>query len=96
MINQVTPLLRTDLIRDMFKRIQTLKHLYNINWYGQLDQVLFPIDPRYYDMSSYSAMLMQAGSMKDLYEIIKQETEEMFLILSKEYTFYCPSKHNRG
>ena len=91
-INQVNPILRTDLIRDVFNRINESKRRYALNWYGPLDQVLFPIDSHLYDISTYHAMIRQAGSLKELYTTIKEETEEMFLILSKEYTFYCPGK----
>lgn len=91
-INQINPILRTDLIRDVFNKINELKFRYGINWYGPLDQVLFPIDSRYYDISSYHAMIRQADSLKALYKTIKEETEEMFLVLSKEYTFYCPKE----
>lgn len=92
MINQVNPLLRTDLIRDMYKRVMALKNELNINWYGQLDQVLFPVDDQYYSATEYRQTLSRARSMKELYHLIREGIEEMFDILSLEYVFYSPGR----
>lgn len=92
MINQVNPLLRTDLIRDMYKKVMALKNELNINWYGQLDQVLFPVDDQYYSATEYRQTLSRARSMKELYHLIGEGIEEMFDILSLEYVFYSPGR----
>jgi len=49
MINQVNPVLRTDVLRDMYKKIFAMKADLNIHWHGSLDQVLLPIDVRFYN-----------------------------------------------
>ncbi len=90
MINQVHPVLRTDLLRDMYKRVFDLKAQLNIHWFGPLDQVLLPLDNQFYLEADYRASLMQAASMKALYRAIREGTGEMFDILSLEYVFYCP------
>ena len=92
MINQVSPLLRTDLIRDMYRKVMALKNELNINWYGQLDQVLFPVDDQYYSAVEYKQTLSKAGSMKELYRLIREGIEEVFDILSLEYVFYSPGR----
>ena len=92
MINQVNPLLRTDLIRDMYKKVTALKNELNINWYGQLDQVLFPLDEQYYSAVEYRQTLSSARSMKELYHLIRDAIDEMFDILSLEYVFYSPRR----
>ncbi len=92
MINQVNPLLRTDLIRDMYKKVIALKNELNTNWYGQLDQVLFPVDDQYYSAIEYRQTLSRAKSMKELYHRIREGIEEMFDILSLEYVFYSPGR----
>jgi hypothetical protein len=92
MINQVNPLLRTDLIRDMYKKVMALKNELNINWYGQLDQVLFPVDDQYYSAIAYRQTLSRARSMKELYHLIREGIGEMFDILSLEYVFYSPGR----
>jgi hypothetical protein len=92
MINQVNPLLRTDLIRDMYKKVMALKNELNINWYGQLDQVLFPVDDHYYSAIAYRQTLSRARSMKELYHLIREGIDEMFDILSLEYVFYSPGR----
>ncbi len=91
MINQVNPILRTDLLRAMYKKVFTMKEKLKIHWYGPLDQVLLPVDFQFYSEQEYSALLNRAATLKELYEAIMQGTNEMFDILSLEYAFYCPS-----
>ena len=92
MINRVNPLLRTDLVRDMYNKITTLKMILDINWYGQMDQVLFPIDAGFYNNLKYIEVLQEAGTMRELYLLIREGTQEMFDILSAEYIFYTPGR----
>jgi hypothetical protein len=90
MINQVNPVLRTDLLRDLYKKVFSMKEELRVNWYGPLDQVLFPIDPWLYNDLEYRSSMTRARTLKDLYEVIREGTEEMFDILSLEYVFYGP------
>jgi hypothetical protein len=92
MIHQVTPLLRTEAIKEMYGRITTLKALLGMNWYGSIDQVLLPIDSQFHSDTEYRGSLAKAPAMKELYRLIKEGTEEMFVILSHEYTFYTPGR----
>jgi hypothetical protein len=92
MINRVHPLLRTENIAEMYKKIVTLKTLLSANWYGSLDQVLFPLDVHFYDDGEYRDRLSRATTMKDLYHVIREQTDDMFDILSLEYVFYTPGR----
>ena len=92
MINQVNPILRTDLIRDMYKKIMALKKVLTVNWYGQLDHVLLPIDGHCYNYREYRETLSRAKTMKELYCFIREGTDKVFDILSKEYVFYTPAR----
>lgn len=92
MINQVNPLLRTDLISDIYKKINTFKSVLGISWYGKMDHVLFPIDIQFYNLLEYKARLAEAKTMKGMYTLIKTGTKEMFDILSMEYIFYIPGR----
>jgi hypothetical protein len=92
MINQVSPLLRTDLIRDVYKNIITLRKALNINWYGHLNHVLFPIDAHLYNTLEYKEALSMAKTMKQLYGFIREGVDDMFDILSVEYAFYSPGQ----
>jgi len=90
MINQVSPILRTDILRSMYKKVFEIKKAYRVNWYGPLDQVLLPVDSLFFNNSEYQASLSNARTMKELYLEIRKGTDEMFDILSLEYAFYCP------
>ncbi len=90
MINQVNPILRTDILRAMYKKVFAMKEKLNIHWYGPVDQILLPIDSMFYNEFEYRASLMNANSLKKLYHAIRTGTDEMFDILSSEYVFYFP------
>ena len=90
MINQVNPVLRTDLLRAMYKKVFAMKADFNIHWHGTLDQVLLPIDSQFYDEFTYRSSIRSASTLKALYRAIRQGTDEMFDILSLEYIFFCP------
>ncbi len=91
MINQVNPVLRTVLLRDMYKKVFRMKKDLGITWYGPLDHVLLPIDTGLYDVCKYRDALAGALNMKALYEKIREGTTEMFDILSTNYVFYFPN-----
>ncbi|MDQ1336056.1 MAG: hypothetical protein QG552_3006 [Thermodesulfobacteriota bacterium] len=90
MINQVNPVLRTDILRAMYKKVFAMKADFNIHWHGSLDQVLLPIDSRFYDDAAYRSTIRSAATLKALYRTIRDGTDEMFDILSLEYIFFCP------
>jgi hypothetical protein len=90
MINQTNPLLRTDLIKVMHKKIATLKNILGVNWYGQMDQVLLPIDELFFNQQEYRQRLSKAITIKEFYSIIRAGTDEMYDILSSKYIFFTP------
>lgn len=92
MVNQVNPLLRTDFIKEIYKKISTLKSVLCVNWYGNIDQVLLPIDREYFNDSAYRMNLEHAGTVEEIYRIIRKGTLEMFETLSREYVFYTPGR----
>ncbi len=92
MINRINPLLRTDLIRDIYKKIGLLKKILNINWYGHLDRVLLPIDPGFFNHVQYEDSLSAAKTMKELYDLIRDGANNMFDILSSKYIFFAPGE----
>lgn len=89
MINQVNPILRTHILRSMYKKALAMKEDLNIHWYGPFDHILLPIDSRFYSASEYRSSLNRAPTMKELYHAIYKGTAEMFDIISLEYVFYC-------
>jgi hypothetical protein len=90
MINQVNPVLRTDIIRTMYKRVFELKKELNVHWYGHLDAVLLPIDARFFDADAYRISLNRAETMRGIFKAVREGTEEMFNVISSKYVFYCP------
>jgi hypothetical protein len=91
MINQVNPVLRTDILRSMYKKVFAMKADYNLHWHGSMDQVLLPIDTGLYNEAAYRAAIQRAASLKELYWTIRKGTDEMFDTLAHEYVFFCPS-----
>lgn len=89
-INRVCPLLRTERVNDIYRKVVTLKKLLNVNWYGHMDQVLLPLDLHLYNTHSYYNLLSHAKIMRDLYDVIRIGTSEMFDLLKTDYVFYTP------
>ena len=92
MINQVSPLLRTRHIRRIYEKTMTLKKILDVNWYGHLDQVLFPIHDHLYNEGPYRHSLSRAQSPEELSRLIRERSDHMFEILACEYTFYAPGR----
>ncbi|RJR29001.1 MAG: hypothetical protein C4576_35840 [Desulfobacteraceae bacterium] len=92
MVNQVNPVLRTGLIHGLYQKVMTLRTILGINWYGPIDQVLFPLDTQFYNEMEYRQVLTDTKEMSLLYQIIREGTDEMFDILSLEYCFYAPGR----
>jgi hypothetical protein len=90
MINQVNPILRTDLLRSVYKKVLSMKEELNTHWYGSLDHVLLPIDSQLFNESEYRSAIREADTLKALYQSIRAGADEMFDILSLEYVFYSP------
>jgi hypothetical protein len=90
MINQVNPILRTDLLRSVYKKVLSMKEELNTHWYGSLDHVLLPIDSQLFNESEYRSAIRKADTLKALYQSIRAGADEMFDILSLEYVFYSP------
>jgi len=92
LINQVNPILRTAMLRDMYNRVQRLRAELGVRWVGTLDHVLLPIDGIFFNEMEYKQRLATARTLKALYGVIEEGTQEMFDILSLEYVFYCPNR----
>lgn len=90
LINQVNPILRTDILRDLYRKVFDLKEELQMHWYGPLDQVLLPIDSKFYSDAEYRVSVKRAATMKELYQCIRRGVDEMFAILGRHYVFYCP------
>ncbi len=91
LINKVSPLLRTDLIRSIYHKVFEQKEKLGVYWTGPVHNVLLPLEPSFWDENEYRQAISKARTLKELYTVLTQASEEMFLILAKEYTFYCPN-----
>jgi hypothetical protein len=90
MINQINPILRTALVRDMYKKIFLMKKDLGVAWHGPLKRVLLPVDPLLFSQQEYQGALRASGSLKELYDVIRKGTGELFDLLSSKYVFYLP------
>ena len=96
MINQVSPLLRTDLLRSLYKEAFALKNTLGIEWSGRLQKVLLPIEQCYYSEAEYRESIQRAGTMKILYRAIENGTSRMFDVVGEKYVFYCSGAGGNG
>ena len=91
-VNSTSPLLRTDLLRSLYKAIIDLRQSLNFSWLGDSNQFLLPLHPHLYRRGSFFDKISQAETLKALYETVEQETEVQFDLLGTEYVFYLPQR----
>jgi hypothetical protein len=82
--------LRTVMVRNYYQVLIDLKNSLSVSWHGNARRFLFPLLPSHYDQNSFTNSIAQAQTLKELYEAIREGTEEQFLILGSEYVFYVP------
>jgi hypothetical protein len=91
-VNSTSPLLRTDLLRSLYKSIMDLRQSLNFSWRGDSSQFLLPMHPHFYKRNDFFANIIQADSLKTLYQVVEQETKIQFDLLAAEYVFYLPKR----
>lgn len=88
MINQVSGILRSDLIRAVYKTVLELKTRYRVFWHPPLQDVLLPFDPQHFNLAAYRASLREVESLKAFYRAVHTATDTMFEVLAHHYVFY--------
>ena len=91
-VNSTSPLLRTDLLRSLYKTILDLRRTLNFSWKGNSTKFLLPLHPNFYSRSHFFDRIQQADTLKVLYETVGQETRIQFDFLAAEYVFYLPQR----
>jgi hypothetical protein len=91
-VNSTSPLLRTDLLRSLYKTIMELRQNLNFSWRGDSNQFLLPFHTHFYRRSRFFDQILEADTLKDLYDKVKLETTVQFDLLKTEYVFYLPKR----
>ena len=91
-VNGTSPLLRTDLLRSLYKSIMELRQSLNFSWRGDSSQFLLPLHPHFYTRNHFFAKINTAGTLKALYGIVGGECTVQFDLLAAEYVFYLPQR----
>lgn len=91
-VNSTSPLLRTDLLRGLYRTIMDLRRSLNFSWKGDSTQFLLPLHPHFYRRSYFFEQIHQADTLKVLYANVEQETRVQFDLLAAQYVFYLPQR----
>ena len=91
-VNSTSPLLRTDLLRSLYKTILALRKSLNFSWKGDSSQFLLPLHPHFYRRSHFFDQVLEATTLKALYKTVEGETTVQFDLLASEYVFYLPKR----
>ena len=83
-------ILRTVMVRTFYKTLQELKEKLQVKWHGQVHHFLLPMATHHRSENDFSRHLQCAKTLQELFQAIREETEEQFLILGSEYVFYLP------
>ena len=89
-VNSTAPILRTDLLRSVYKKILSLRNSLNIRWQGNINHFLLPLHPDFYSPSLFISKLNTCETLNDLYKTIKIETQKQYNIAKEMYVFYLP------
>ncbi|ABK17599.1 hypothetical protein Sfum_1914 [Syntrophobacter fumaroxidans MPOB] len=85
-----SPILRTDLLRRFYKTITEERDALRVIWRGSVQDFLLPVHPVWYDLQRFGRRVAGAGSLKALYDVIREESDAQFDVLSLHYVFYLP------
>ncbi len=89
-VNSTAPILRTDLLRSVYKKILSLKDTLKVAWQGNINHFLLPLHPDFYNPGRFLSVVNACETLNDLYETIKIETREQYEIIKSTYVFYLP------
>jgi len=89
-VNGHSPILRTDLLRNIYKKIVSLRKELGVVWRGRVHHFLLPLHPEFYGPNLFLCRVNATQTLKDLYEAIFAETEKQFAIIQESYVFYLP------
>ncbi len=91
MINHPCPILRTDLIRNVYQRLETLSADLGVVWRGQSNRFLPTLSPRLYHPNRLSGRLAVINNLQVFYDTLRAETDDQFDLVAKHYVFYVPA-----
>ena len=78
------------MVRAFFRALQDLEEKLRLKWRGQVHHFLLPMATHHRSERDFSRRLQSAKTLQELFQAIRDDTEEQFLILGSEYTFYLP------
>jgi len=84
------PILRTVMVRTFYRALEKLKEELQVKWHGHVHHFLLPMATYHRIENDFSRRLQEAETLQELFQAIREETEEQFLILGSEYAFYLP------
>jgi hypothetical protein len=88
--NASSPVLRTDILRRFYQSIVEERKALKVFWRGTVPKFLLPLHPEWYNPNLFFHRATNALTLKELYEVIGEETNTQFDILSRSYVFYLP------
>jgi len=83
-------ILRTVMVRTFYKTLEKLQEELRVKWQGHVHHFLLPMATFHRSENDFSRNLQGAETLQELFQSIREETDEQFLILGSEYVFYFP------
>jgi hypothetical protein len=90
MINHPCPILRTDLIRNVYSRLETLSAELGVVWRGHSERFLPTLPPQLYHPNRLPGLLVGVNNLQVFYDTIRAETDDQFDLVAGHYVFYVP------
>ena len=89
-INLACPILRTDLIRNVYQRIHDLSAEYGVQWHGHSSSFLLALPPNVYPPNLMSQALAEVENLQVFYDTIRREADAQFDLIARHFIFYVP------
>ena len=84
--------LRTDLLRRVYGRIEEEGRDLGVVWRGHVERFLLPLPPALREPGSLFRAVAEAETLKGFFEAVEAETSAQFDILAREYVVYLPAR----
>ena len=89
-VNSTAPILRTDLLRSVYKQIISLRGSLGMKWQGNINHFLLPLHPEFYKPELFLTKVNMSKTLNELFKTIRIEIQTQYDILKANYVFYLP------
>ena len=94
LVNTPCAILRTDLIRRVYREVEVLGKALGLSWHAVEGRFLLPLDEDAQNPEAFSSRLSRLDNLSEFFAVLKDVAQRRHDILAKKYVLYYPrQKH---